>query len=45
MFGRPQLGISLGTLLGIFIWLLGSAAAPRWRWTARYRDSIRSAIA
>lgn len=28
MFGRPQLGISLGTLLGIFIWLLGSAAAP-----------------
>jgi hypothetical protein len=28
MFGRPLLGISLGTFLGICIWLLASAAAP-----------------
>ena len=28
MFGRPLLGISLGSFLGICIWLLGSAAAP-----------------
>ena len=28
MFGRPLLGISLGSFLGICIWFLGSAAAP-----------------
>jgi hypothetical protein len=28
MFGRPLLGISLGTSFGVFIWLLGFASAP-----------------
>jgi len=28
MFGRPLLGVALGTFLGISIWLLGSGAAP-----------------
>ena len=28
MFGRPLLGISLGTVLGVSIWLLGCAVAP-----------------
>ncbi len=28
MFGRPLLAVSLGTFLGMFIWLLASAGAP-----------------